>query len=73
MPNVTNWPKRRHWQTFDPGLIWEDADRFPEREALIVAAAVKAKAEKILTEDLSHGQRIEGVLIQNPFFDTANG
>jgi len=26
-----------------------------------------AKAEKILTEDLNHGQRIEGILIENPF------
>ena len=36
-------------------------------DALIVAAACKAKAEKILTEDLNHGQKIEGVLIENPF------
>ena len=50
------------------------ASEFEERyklsfwDALIVAAACNAKAEKILTEDLNHGQRIEGVFIENPFF-----
>jgi predicted nucleic acid-binding protein len=36
-------------------------------DALIVAAACNAKVEKILTKDLNHGQRIEGVFIENPF------
>ena len=36
-------------------------------DALIVASARNAEAEKILTEDLNHGQRIEGILIENPF------
>jgi predicted nucleic acid-binding protein len=40
-------------------------------DALIVAAACRAHAEKILTEDLAHGQRLEGVLIENPFRDHA--
>ena len=31
------------------------------------AAAYNAKADKILTEDLNHGQIIEGILIENPF------
>ena len=36
-------------------------------DAMIVAAARKAGAEKILTEDLSHGEIIDGVAIENPF------
>ena len=36
-------------------------------DALIVAAACNAKADKIITEDLNHGQTIEGILIENPF------
>ncbi len=36
-------------------------------DALIVAAAQSAGAEKILTEDLSHGDNIGGVVIENPF------
>ncbi len=36
-------------------------------DSLIVAAARNAKADRILTEDLKHGERIEGILIENPF------
>ena len=34
---------------------------------MIVASACNANAEKILTEDMNHGQQIEGILIENPF------
>jgi len=33
----------------------------------IIATASQSNAEKILTEDLNHGQVIEGVLLENPF------
>ena len=33
----------------------------------IIDAAYNTKADKILTEDLNHGQIIEGILIENPF------
>jgi predicted nucleic acid-binding protein len=36
-------------------------------DGLIVAAALKANADKILTEDLQSGQIIEGISIENPF------
>jgi len=36
-------------------------------DALIVSAAFAGNASVIATEDLNHGQRIEGILIQNPF------
>jgi predicted nucleic acid-binding protein len=36
-------------------------------DALIVASARIAKASKILTEDLNHGQIVEGICIENPF------
>ncbi len=36
-------------------------------DALIVAAAVKAGASRILTEDMSPGRTIAGVRIENPF------
>lgn len=35
--------------------------------SMIIAAADNANAEKILTEDLNHGQIIEGIKIENPF------
>ncbi len=37
-------------------------------DSLIIAAAAKANASKILTEDLNAGQIIEGILIENPFY-----
>jgi predicted nucleic acid-binding protein len=52
------------------------ASEFEERyqlsfwDAMIVAAACNAKVEKILTEDLSHGQTIEGIFIENPFLSS---
>ncbi len=36
-------------------------------DALIMAAAASAGADRILSEDLSHGQRIDGVTVENPF------
>jgi predicted nucleic acid-binding protein len=39
-------------------------------DAMILAAARNAEAEKILTEDLNPGQIVEGILIENPFLDT---
>lgn len=35
-------------------------------DALILAAACRAKAEILLTEDLSHDQEIKGIRILNP-------
>ena len=33
---------------------------------MIVAAALRLQAKKIITEDMNHGQIIEGILIENP-------
>ncbi|MEN6432280.1 MAG: PIN domain-containing protein [Smithella sp.] len=35
-------------------------------DALIVVAALKLQAKKIISEDLNNGQIIEGILIENP-------
>ncbi len=45
----------------------EDEARIGFWDALIVAAALRAGATRILSEDLSPGQRIAGILIENPF------
>jgi len=39
-------------------------------DGLIVAAAVEAGCSKLLTEDLQHGQVVDGVRIENPFLGT---
>ena len=36
-------------------------------DALIIEAALKAGADRLLTEDMQHGQIIEGMRVENPF------
>lgn len=45
----------------------EDEARIGFWDALIVAAAIKAGATRILSEDLNPGQTIAGIQIENPF------
>jgi predicted nucleic acid-binding protein len=45
----------------------EDESQIGFWDALIVSSAVKSGASRILSEDFSAGQRIAGVLIENPF------
>lgn len=45
----------------------EDEARISYWDALICAAALKAGAERVLSEDLNAGQKISGVLVANPF------
>ena len=45
----------------------EDESRIDFWDALICASALKSGAKVILSEDMSHGQTIAGIRIQNPF------
>jgi predicted nucleic acid-binding protein len=45
----------------------EDRTHLNFWDALILAAAVRAGAGRILSEDWNHGQVIEGIRIENPF------
>ncbi|MGH9359318.1 MAG: PIN domain-containing protein [Terriglobia bacterium] len=45
----------------------EDESRIGFCDALIVSSAVESGATRILSEDLNAGQRIAGILIENPF------
>jgi predicted nucleic acid-binding protein len=45
----------------------EDQSRIGFWDALIVASALKSGASRILSEDLNAGQKIAGILIENPF------
>lgn len=40
-------------------------------DGLVVAAAERAGCERLLTEDLNHGQQIGSVTVENPFRDAA--
>jgi predicted nucleic acid-binding protein len=44
--------------------------RFAFYDALIIAAALEAGCSRLLTEDMQHGQRIEGLTIENPFLES---
>lgn len=59
--------------SIDPDLIEEAVDcsllgRLSFWDALIVVSAEKARCERLLTEDLNHGQVIRGVRVENPFY-----
>ena len=53
-------------------IAWADQDRFGLSwwDALIVAAARVAECSCVLTEDLQHGQDLDGVRVVNPFLAT---
>ena len=36
-------------------------------DSLIIAAALEAECTRLYTEDMQHGQRIQGLTIENPF------
>jgi hypothetical protein len=46
-----------------------DTRKSATARGLIAAAALQARCDRLLTEDLQDGQRIEGPLIENPFKD----
>lgn len=48
----------------------EDESKLGFWDALIVSSASKSGATRILSEDLNPGQRIAGILIENPFVGT---
>ncbi len=55
-----------------PGLYHRGLDiqaryRYGFYDALIIAAALDAGCTRLYSEDLQHGQRIEGLTIENPF------
>ncbi len=55
------------WDSIAAASELEERYQLSFWDALIVAAAQRLGASKIVTEDLSHGQSLAGVIIQNPF------
>jgi predicted nucleic acid-binding protein len=45
----------------------EDEAKISFWDALICASALKSGADRLLSEDMNHGQWIAGLLIENPF------
>ncbi len=48
-------------------LDLQERYKFSFYDSLIVAAALEAGCARLLSEDLQHGQRIDGLTIKNPF------
>lgn len=61
------------WRVQPSPLLYTRALELQERysysfyDSLIVAAALEGGCTRLYTEDLQHGQRIEGLTIENPF------
>jgi len=43
---------------------------FPFWDALILEAALRGGADRLLTEDLQHGQKTEDLTVENPFLES---
>ena len=52
---------------YQRGLTLQARWKFSFYDSMIVAAALEAGCKRLLSEDLQHGQRIEGMRIENPF------
>ena len=42
-------------------------------DALIAEAAIRSRCSILFSEDFSHGRRIAGLLVINPFLEPAGG
>jgi predicted nucleic acid-binding protein len=61
------------WRIMPSRALYVEALRIQQRwkfafyDSLIVAAALEAGCKRLLSEDLQHDQRVEGLRIENPF------
>jgi predicted nucleic acid-binding protein len=61
------WRVQPSTELFGAGLALQARYRFGFYDSLIVAAALSAGCIRLYSEDLQHGQRIEGLTIEDPF------
>jgi predicted nucleic acid-binding protein len=52
---------------YGAALRLSDRYRLPWYDSLILAAALEGQCSVLYSEDLQHGQRFEGLQVQNPF------
>ena len=64
-PLLRGMPSR---QIYLQALSLQDRYGFSFYDSLIVAAALDNGCSRLYSEDLQHGQRIERLVIENPFF-----
>ena len=52
---------------FRSALVLQDRHSFSWYDALIVSSALSAGCDRLLTEDMQDGRRVDGLTIENPF------
>jgi predicted nucleic acid-binding protein len=57
--------------THERGLDIAERYRFSIYDSMLLASALEAGCRTFYSEDLHHGQRIEGMTIRNPFHPTS--
>src|SRR6266542_1360326 len=61
------WRVMPSLELYQRGLAIQGRYRFGFYDALIIQAALEAGCTRLYSEDLQHGQQIEGLTIVNPF------
>ena len=61
------WSVQPSADLFRTGLALQARYAFGFYDSLIIAAALSAGCTRLYSEDLQHGQRIEGLAIEDPF------
>ena len=54
-------------RTHDRALGIAERYRYHIYDSLVIAAALEARCDTLFSEDMNHGQAIEGLTIRNPF------
>lgn len=54
-------------ELYERGLTFHDRYGFSFYDSMIVASAVESGCTRLYSEDLQHGQRIQSLVIENPF------
>jgi len=64
LPLCRLWPSA---SLYDRALLVKEETGIGWYDALILAATIESGCDVLLTEDLNHGQVVQGVTIRNPF------
>ena len=54
---------------YERGLFIKFRYQYSFYDSLIIAAALEAGCKTLYSEDMQHGQRIEQLIIKNPFLE----
>lgn len=61
------WTVHPSRELYERGLALHDRYGFSFYDSMIVAGAVESGCDRLYSEDLQHGQRIQSLTIKNPF------